>query len=595
VTDSLGHHTRSETLYSLYFANTLPNVYVSANAVFPFDGTQAHPFPTLGMGLNLVSPGGNVFVANGVYLETNYLGNVNIVGANKNTVIIQTLYGNNEVFHIQDGAMVNISNVTIANSQYGFLPSAISNQARMSIRDCIIRNTTTGFYMLGGEHYTISNCDLYNNGAAFMFTYAGLLTANKTITNCNIHNNGIGVSFTTSQIANNVFIHNNFFSNTNSIAAPYGAGINTWDNGATGNYWDTYRAAHPTAHIIPATGTWDTPYTIIATNNIDHHPWVYPNGYIDTIPPQVTVVYPNGGETVNGHITITWTATDDMTSNLSGTIGISYSADAGSTWHSIASHQANSGSYVWDTNSVSDGTQYLIKVNATDAFQNTGFDTSNGMFTILNHPNQAPNIPRQPTGPTSGYIGLEYTYTTNTTDPNNDQVSYMWDWGDGNLSSWIGPFASGAVVSTPYTWATAGTYNVKVRARDTSNATSDWSTPLAVTIAPMQQLPNLTVEQFKGGFGLSAVVTNIGNAVATNVNWSIVLDGKLIFKGKNTNGVIPSIEPNGSVTIKTGLILGFGKTNIVATATASEGATYTEYGTARVFLIFVYGVTEPLP
>jgi hypothetical protein len=389
----------------------------------------------------------------------------------------------------------------------------------------------------------------------------------------------------------NQFYHNNIYGNGVNISVPSAVFNNIWDDGTTGNYWGNYTIVHPNAHVIPSTGTWDQPYVISGTNNVDHHPWVYPNGYIDTVPPVVVVTSPNGGETLSGQTTITWTATDDLTNNLNGRIGISYSADAGSTWHTIASHVANSGSYVWDTNTATDGTQYLIKVNASDEFQNLGFDVSNGVFTILNHPNQAPNVPRQPTGPASGYVGVEYTFTTNTTDPNNDQVYYKWSWG-AEESNWLGPFASGAIVSAPHMWATAGTYNVKVKAKDTSDVESDWSPSLAVTI---QQKPNLTIEQFKGGFGLSAMVKNTGDAAATNITWTISLDGKMIFLGKNTTGTITNIAPGDSVIIKTGLVLGFGKTNIVATATCDEGATYTEDGTAFVLLFFVIGVTEPLP
>jgi hypothetical protein len=207
-----------------------------------------------------------------------------------------------------------------------------------------------------------------------------------------------------------------------------------------------------------------------------------------------------------------------------------------------------------------------------------------------------PVAPNQPTitGPTSGVTGHSYDYSVVATDPQTSALSYYVDWGDGTNSGWTTPAASGTPVTISHSWSAAGTFSVKAKAKNTFALESVWSNILSVQISS-PAAPNLTVEQFKGGFGLSAVVKNIGDAAATNVAWSIVLDGKMIFLGKDTSGTITSIAPGESVVIKTGLILGFGKTNIVATASCTEGATYTEDGSAKVLFFFVFGVTEPLP
>lgn len=92
--------------------------------------------------------------------------------------------------------------------------------------------------------------------------------------------------------------------------------------------------------------------------------------------------------------------------------------------------------------------------------------------------------PETPTinGPASGESGREYTYTTITTDPNGDQVWYMWDWGDGSFSEWLGPYNSGDTCEAPHTWDEKGTYNIVVRAKDEHDAKSDWSDPLSVSM-----------------------------------------------------------------------------------------------------------------
>lgn len=102
--------------------------------------------------------------------------------------------------------------------------------------------------------------------------------------------------------------------------------------------------------------------------------------------------------------------------------------------------------------------------------------------------NNPPEKPQQPDGPTGGIIfnrvvvGNKYTYTTVTTDPDGDEVTYLWDWGDNTTSGWSPAWPSGVGVSGSHTWTTAGTYEVKVKARDAHDAESDWSDPLVVTV-----------------------------------------------------------------------------------------------------------------
>jgi len=100
--------------------------------------------------------------------------------------------------------------------------------------------------------------------------------------------------------------------------------------------------------------------------------------------------------------------------------------------------------------------------------------------------NQPPNKPERPSGQTNGEINIEYTYTTSTTDPDGDQVYYNWSWGDGTYSGWTGPYASGATASAKHTWTVEGTYQIKVKARDTNDAESPWSDPLAVSMPLIQ-------------------------------------------------------------------------------------------------------------
>jgi hypothetical protein len=77
---------------------------------------------------------------------------------------------------------------------------------------------------------------------------------------------------------------------------------------------------------------------------------------------------------------------------------------------------------------------------------------------------------------------IEYTFCTTTTDPDNDDVYYWFDWGDGNNSDWIGPFASGETACVNYSWTQKGTYQIKAKAKDTDGQESPWSDPLSIKI-----------------------------------------------------------------------------------------------------------------
>jgi hypothetical protein len=96
--------------------------------------------------------------------------------------------------------------------------------------------------------------------------------------------------------------------------------------------------------------------------------------------------------------------------------------------------------------------------------------------------NYAPNTPNKPSGQVKGKIGQTYLYSTSTTDPDGDPVYYLWDWGDGNQSEWLGPFASGAQASAQHSWSAKGDYSIKVKAKDIYGAESAWSDPLPITM-----------------------------------------------------------------------------------------------------------------
>jgi len=103
----------------------------------------------------------------------------------------------------------------------------------------------------------------------------------------------------------------------------------------------------------------------------------------------------------------------------------------------------------------------------------------------------APVKPDAPDGPASGGAGVEYTYNASTTDPDGDDLYYLFDWGDETYSEWIGPKSSGQKVSASHTWIEQKDYVLRVKAKDDHGVQSEWSDPLPISMPKNKQLIDL--------------------------------------------------------------------------------------------------------
>lgn len=196
-----------------------------------------------------------------------------------------------------------------------------------------------------------------------------------------------------------------------------------------------------------------------------------------------------------------------------------------------------------------------------------------------------PNKPNTPSGPTRGTIGVEYTYTSSTTDPDEDDIFYLFDWDDGTNSGWLWQYNSGDTVEASHAWTNERSYDIKVKAKNIHGAESNWSDPLTVYIG---DLPVIKIGDVSGGlFKVSAMIKNIGSADATSVDWSIALDGGFILLGKETSGSIVSIPARDEVTVSSGLILGFGNPVVTVRAEIPNVTTDTKNADAFVLLFFI--------
>ena len=144
--------------------------------------------------------------------------------------------------------------------------------------------------------------------------------------------------------------------------------------------------------------------------------------------------------------------------------------------------------YNWDFGDLSDGTGatpsheyldpdiYQVVLKVTDDFGNIDFDTVEITVTAPNNPPQA-----SPTAtPNSGNAPLEVQFNANATDPDSDDLTYLWDFGDpdsGNNTS--------TLADPVHTYETPSTYTVWVTVSDGQHEVSE---SLTVVVSAVQHL-----------------------------------------------------------------------------------------------------------
>ena len=197
--------------------------------------------------------------------------------------------------------------------------------------------------------------------------------------------------------------------------------------------------------------------------------------------------------------------------------------------------------------------------------------------------NMPPSTPAAPTGPASGITGVEYTFTATTTDPEGEDIYYWFEWGDGENSGWVGPYNSGQEGSASHIWTSAGDFDVKVKAKDANGGESDWS---PIHVFTIESGPMIEITSIKGGFlFVKAKIKNSGATAATNVDWTIDLQGGA-WIGGSSSGTISSIAAGAEAEVTSSLIIGLGPTVVTVTATIPEGSD-SEVRNGQVLLIYI--------
>lgn len=209
----------------------------------------------------------------------------------------------------------------------------------------------------------------------------------------------------------------------------------------------------------------------------------------------------------------------------------------------------------------------------------TGSDNAT-ITAITNSPPERPDV----TGPTEGIVGVSLSFKASLSDPDGNQMYYKFNWGD-EVTGWLGPVNPGEVTET-HTWSTAGTYNIKAKAKDIHGAESDWTQyPLTVEIKTAEI--NISFKKLNLG-KVKATVENTGTADLTDLDWefNISRDSFINFRDVNIDGTgtLASLPAGQIETLESDSVgLKFGMADL--TFTVQMTGVIDKTATCSVFLI----------
>jgi hypothetical protein len=162
-----------------------------------------------------------------------------------------------------------------------------------------------------------------------------------------------------------------------------------------------------------------------------------------------------------------------------------------------------------------------------------------------NHPWVYPNgtIPPgflQISGPSAGGNGILFNFTVNATDPKEDQIYYKWDWGNGNVSDWLGPFNSSTPAIRSYAWAKDGNYSIRVKAMYIGGGESNWSQIHRISIAEQVNFSNMKIGMFYIKF-LSYNKSFLYSDFLKYFGVVVILSSHELYVNANTTDIVKSV------------------------------------------------------
>ncbi|KYK20452.1 hypothetical protein AYK21_01385 [Thermoplasmatales archaeon SG8-52-2] len=156
-------------------------------------------------------------------------------------------------------------------------------------------------------------------------------------------------------------------------------------------------------------------------------------------------------------------------------------------------------------------------------------------------------------GPTQGKIGIPYEFSFYLINPEGCNFTLKINWGDGEVSGWIGPYNTGEVASASHSWDESGTYKIQAFARECNDTEYNATYEISITSGNIL---------FVGGIG-SYNYSSIKNAIkdaddgdtifvyddSSPYQENFTINKSIILKGEDKNTTIIEGNDDDIVTI----------------------------------------------
>ena len=425
--------------YPLMNPITDPPFFVWVNPDYnpSLPGWKLDHFVSIVKAVNAVRENGGCFIFSGVYKENVELNKeIMVTGENENTAMVEGEEGNAFLISAENviiqhmgvkncwddagiailDANAKISSCRVLSSYYGIFVNAEDATIEKStikensfigiwalesdgivIKECIIEGNNDGILLQETNYGSIEECTIFSN------SYAGIRmeqSLENIIYSCVMEGNIYGI-YSHSSYANTIFF-NDFIKNENHA---YDDGQNSYDNGSIGNYWDDYTGTDENRD-----GIGDTPYYIEGNGNIDEYPLIRRKGM-----PVAYISYQPSENISTSDIISFFDESVDLDGII--TVWLWDFGDGNTSTDKNPSHRYGD-----------DGT-YIINLTVWDNDGNVA--TVEESMEVANTPPVANFswIPPLPNDRETVY------FLDESTDIDGFITTWLWDFGDGNISS----------------------------------------------------------------------------------------------------------------------------------------------------------------
>jgi nitrous oxidase accessory protein NosD len=370
-----------------------------------------------------------------------------------------------------DGSISILDLVLVSNhydQQWLQEKNSTSNCFGNTLDDAIIRINPQNQTVTCGENFTVS---VYFASGQPIKGWESRLSFNASLITVNAVTEGdFFDGFTT-------FFNPGIFNNTNgNIVTLYDFIV------GSGNVSDpgTFITISFTAGSIAGTSYLNL-YNVGVCNETSYVPITVCNGYVEIAQntPPYTPSDPNptdGATGIDTTVILSWKGGDPDPEDI-----VTYDVYFG-TSSSPLKVASNITVTTYTPGTLTFNTTYYWRIIGWD---NHGAYSIGPLWHFTTQVNTPPGVPFID-GPSSGKAKKSYNYTFVAADPENDDVFYQINWGDGQVTDWIGPYESNVVIIRNHTWQEKGTYTIAARAKDIHGAIGEWGT-LTITM-PMDDL-----------------------------------------------------------------------------------------------------------